>query len=387
MTDAVKMAIDALTDIRTSIECAAGCDEGIDPMAAVSEIMSAYGTAMASAYSRAADMVNILAALEQAGEPVADDWGTPPDPDGHMSKNAVVEALDMMVEHWVQGTRPTDEQGRQATAALMSLNREPPLPTLQRLGQEFDAGEGLARRVAETMDEDGGCWSACSGCQEGVDGCVSTRDYPYSPIFKCQPGSGCRECGGIGVTWMDGAFLAGYDEALSVQSQSRVAAEPVGLREALKTIDHDAPANEPIDAPTVGFPPSRDPEEYDGNDIVEEAFREGVSRGLWEAAKIARHALATPSQPDPQSRGQAFDGEGEGDLARYLPLKFDPRDAKRWWEENMESKFVSARLAGDGYVKFHWRDVDESGDYSVPWTRIALWLAALSSAKRGEHEG
>jgi hypothetical protein len=75
--------------------------------------------------------------------------------------------------------------------------------------------------------------------------------------------------------------------------------------------------------------------------------------------------------------GQEFDGE--------LPLKFDPRDAKRWWEENMkESKFVSARLAGDGYVKFHWRDADESGDYSVPWTRIALWLATLSSAKRGE---
>ncbi|WP_010337764.1 hypothetical protein [Sphingobium yanoikuyae] len=81
----------------------------------------------------------------------------------------------------------------------------------------------------------------------------------------------------------------------------------------------------------------------------------------------------------PQSRGQAFDGE--------LPLKFDPRDAKLWWEENMkESKFVSARLAGDGYVKFQWRDADESGDYSVPWTRIALWLAALSSAKRGERE-
>lgn len=68
MTDAVKMAIEALTDIRKSIECAAGCEEGIDPMAAVSEIMSAYGTAMASAYSRAADMLNILTALEQAGD-------------------------------------------------------------------------------------------------------------------------------------------------------------------------------------------------------------------------------------------------------------------------------------------------------------------------------
>ena len=101
-------------------------------------------------------------------------------------------------------------------------------------------------------------------------------------------------------------------------------------------------------------------------------------------ALITREELADYMQ-SAQSRGQAFDGEGVGDLARYLPLKFDPRDAKRWWEANMkESKFVSARLAGDGYVKFQWRDTDEIGDYSVPWTRIALWLAALSSAKRGE---
>lgn len=68
MNDAVKMAIEALTDIRTSIECAAGCDEGSKPDAAYSEILSAYGTAMASAYSRAA---KALAALKQTGEPVA----------------------------------------------------------------------------------------------------------------------------------------------------------------------------------------------------------------------------------------------------------------------------------------------------------------------------
>ncbi|KEZ00622.1 hypothetical protein AI27_17950 [Sphingomonas sp. BHC-A] len=79
-------------------------------------------------------------------------------------------------------------------------------------GREVD---WLTRRIAEVVEEDGGCWRACSGCQESVDGCISARDYPYSAIFKCQPGSGCRECGGLGVIYDDGAFLAGYGEALS----------------------------------------------------------------------------------------------------------------------------------------------------------------------------
>jgi hypothetical protein len=73
-----------------------------------------------------------------------------------------------------------------------------------------DEAERLARVVAEVMQEDGGCWSPCSGCQESVDGYVSSRDYPYSDIFRCQPGAGCHECGGIGVLWEDGAFLSGY---------------------------------------------------------------------------------------------------------------------------------------------------------------------------------
>lgn len=90
-----------------------------------------------------------------------------------------------------------------------------------------DEGEGewLTKRVAEVVAEDGGCWSACSGCQESVDGYVSSRDYPYSRIFKCQPGSGCRECGGLGVIWQDGAFLASYGEALSTPTTQPPAAE------------------------------------------------------------------------------------------------------------------------------------------------------------------
>lgn len=59
------------------------------------------------------------------------------------------------------------------------------------------------RSVHEVMDEGDGFWRPCSGCQEGVDGYVSQKDYPYSDMFRCQPGAGCSECGGIGVTWDD----------------------------------------------------------------------------------------------------------------------------------------------------------------------------------------
>ncbi|MGO1303644.1 MAG: hypothetical protein ACTMKV_02545 [Sphingomonas parapaucimobilis] len=66
----------------------------------------------------------------------------------------------------------------------------------------------LHNRIAE-LKEEGGFWHACSGCQESVGGCVSATDYPYNPFFRCQPGSGCSECGGIGVIWDSGR---GYED-------------------------------------------------------------------------------------------------------------------------------------------------------------------------------
>ena len=88
------------------------------------------------------------------------------------------------------------------------------------------ADDWLTNRVAEVVEEDGGCWTACSGCQESVDGYVSSKHYPYNPIFKCQPGSGCRECGGIGVVWQDGDFLASYGDALSEETSPSEAISP-----------------------------------------------------------------------------------------------------------------------------------------------------------------
>jgi hypothetical protein len=63
----------------------------------------------------------------------------------------------------------------------------------------------LAEGVAEAMREAhalGGCgyWHSCSGCHETNEG-YETGWYPYSEIFQCHLGSGCHECGGIGVIW------------------------------------------------------------------------------------------------------------------------------------------------------------------------------------------
>jgi len=102
-----------------------------------------------------------------------------------------------------------------------------------------DEGEAewLTKRVSEVVEEDGGCWTACSGCQESVDGHVSSKDYPRSRIFKCQPGSGCWECGGLGVIWQDGEFLASYGEVLSTPTSQPPAAE-TRLREEAANIGY-----------------------------------------------------------------------------------------------------------------------------------------------------
>ena len=62
--------------------------------------------------------------------------------------------------------------------------------------------------------------------------------------------------------------------------------------EALKQIDGEATEREPSDGPTVSLGPghSRDLRDY-VEDIIREAFNEGYTRGLWEAATIARAAL------------------------------------------------------------------------------------------------
>jgi hypothetical protein len=46
-----------------------------------------------------------------------------------------------------------------------------------------------------------GYWHSCSGCTEGEDGYVNTRDYPIHPKHGVPTGGGCSECRGKGVVF------------------------------------------------------------------------------------------------------------------------------------------------------------------------------------------
>lgn len=59
--------------------------------------------------------------------------------------------------------------------------------------------------IRGVIEEGGHCgaacgWRSCTGCHETREG-AETGDYPYSKEFGCYVGSGCCECGGIGVVW------------------------------------------------------------------------------------------------------------------------------------------------------------------------------------------
>lgn len=59
------------------------------------------------------------------------------------------------------------------------------------------AQQGVAESAINEALESGGWWASCSGCHETNEG---VSDGPRS-IFGCHSGSGCHECGGIGVIW------------------------------------------------------------------------------------------------------------------------------------------------------------------------------------------
>tara|TARA_R110002126_G_scaffold290704_4_gene448316 strand:- start:16836 stop:17837 length:1002 start_codon:yes stop_codon:yes gene_type:complete len=67
--------------------------------------------------------------------------------------------------------------------------------------------------VLDNIEPEDGFWRSCSGCHETNEG-AETGHYPYSKVFQCYFGSGCRECGGLGVVWdnTDYSAIAGEDQ-------------------------------------------------------------------------------------------------------------------------------------------------------------------------------
>jgi hypothetical protein len=193
----------------------------------------------------------------------------------------------------------------------------------------------LQARVAEVVEEGDGCWHACSGCQESVDGYVSERDYPYSPIFKCQPGAGCRECGGIGVLWQDGDFLSSYGDVLSDPEPSPDSA----VREAL------------IEALVVG---TRLDISYDeAEQSVDEAFAAALTtpagRGRGRMGMVDAAPTASPASERARSRLLRI-ADGEGYSTIYDPESYE--DSVNAFREDLR------RILADQALM---RDADASG--------------------------
>jgi hypothetical protein len=102
-----------------------------------------------------------------------------------------------------------------------------------------------AARIAEVVAEGDGWWQSCSGCLECEDG-HPNGDYPYSDAFKCQVGSGCGDCGGLGVTWHDARGLAEWcdEQAAEMSREAKAEARATAaeaqvkeMREALEDWD------------------------------------------------------------------------------------------------------------------------------------------------------
>ena len=247
-----------------------------------------------------------------------------------------------------------------------------PMTEIQRLGQEFDAGEDELERIAAAIhesDPDVGCsWAEWVAYAEAHPDHLQSVDYTrrqaraVADIKRPEPPTAftllrhyhdainarndCAECENEGP-WEHcgpcseriGPVIAAQINFLAHPPQSRVAADPVGLREAVRLGLEDAEYLDRI---------SEDADENNWQDWGA-AMRQAAIR-LRDLA-----ALATPSQPDPQSRGQAFDGEGEAradDIRRSI-----------------------IRQLGD----------DPHADRIIlPGTDWDIVLATLSSAKRGE---
>lgn len=147
MTDAVKMAVEALRQI----VALGNVTISVDPTLVKDLAASA------------------LAALEQAGEPVAvGAAGEMPGSNGGFSM-AVFKASDVPIG--------------------ASLYTQPPLPTLQRLGQEFDAGEAVAWQWRHPRFGEGCAWLMSCGPAKGSlgsDGAEYRRLYAHPPQSRGQ---------------------------------------------------------------------------------------------------------------------------------------------------------------------------------------------------------
>lgn len=67
-----------------------------------------------------------------------------------------------------------------------------------------DAPDSIKGRIAYVTEQErlagaAAGWRSCTGCHETSEG--YSIGFPRSNVFGCEVGSGCSECGGLGVVW------------------------------------------------------------------------------------------------------------------------------------------------------------------------------------------
>lgn len=75
----------------------------------------------------------------------------------------------------------------------------------------------LKEQTAEQRAENSGYWYTCSGCYEGGEYGGNNHNYHTSIIFNTKMGTGCPECGGLGVRWDDTDYEKLYGDKPQAQ--------------------------------------------------------------------------------------------------------------------------------------------------------------------------
>ena len=150
-------------------------------------------------------------------------------------KNAIQRIISIIDEASRERDRyeygvPLDEEWREGL--YLTIRAEWQAALQPRKGGEEDTAY-MKEAITEQLNEGAGNWYSCSGCHEGGEYGGNAHNYPYSEIFKCNPGSGCGECGGIGVRWDD----TDYDHMAREILAEEIAQAPVGVTDT-RIIEH-----------------------------------------------------------------------------------------------------------------------------------------------------
>jgi hypothetical protein len=129
--------------------------------------------------------------------------------------------------------------------ALSALRHQP----ARTEGKEGRLLASVREQVEEASHDDLGRWVTCSGCAEGVEGHLSTEDYPHSEAFGCQLGGGCLGCGGIGAVWDTTDWAAAAEDMLRAD-KAALSQAPEGIWKASVV---SCPPHQWAHAPTVGY--------------------------------------------------------------------------------------------------------------------------------------